>query len=187
MTEGDENVQKRKGDERRMALLELLKKAGGPVKGADLARDAGVSRQVIVGDINLLKAGGEPVIATSAGYIYQEVSSVDAGRGMFERKLACTHRPEEAEDELHAIVDSGAAIKDVTVEHPVYGELTANILAANRHDVREFLKRVQQTDSPFLLELTGGPHLHTITADSEEILDRAQQALRERGYLTDES
>ncbi|WP_040228934.1 transcription repressor NadR [Bhargavaea cecembensis] len=179
-------MQKRKGDERREDILGKLKKSDGPVKGADLARETGVSRQVIVGDITLLKAHGEPIVATSAGYVYTGSPAGVGGRTLFERKIACTHTADETEEELLVIVDAGAAVRDVTVEHPVYGELTANIMAANRHDVGEFLKRVEETGSPYLLELTGGPHLHTITADTEEILDRAEQALREKGFLTDE-
>ncbi|MET3574661.1 transcription repressor NadR [Bhargavaea ullalensis] len=178
-------MQKRKGDERREWLLDRLKQADGPVKGADLAREAGVSRQVIVGDVTLLKAQDEPIIATSAGYVFG-ASAGAGGRALFEKKLACLHTADDTEDELNAVVDAGAAVRDVTVEHPVYGELTASLMVANRHDVRQFLERVRETDSPYLLQLTGGPHLHTITADSEEILNRAEQALREQGFLADE-
>ena len=44
------------GDKRREKLLLILKEANGPVPGSDLAEKLGVSRQVIVTDITLLRA-----------------------------------------------------------------------------------------------------------------------------------
>ena len=57
-------------DERRKFILRLLKSSGGPVTGREMAEKTNVSRQVIVGDISLLRAKGEPIIATSQGYLY---------------------------------------------------------------------------------------------------------------------
>ncbi|KZE40019.1 transcriptional regulator [Bhargavaea cecembensis] len=179
-------MEKLKGDERRERILKKLKDSKRPIKGAELAKICGVSRQVIVGDITLLKAHGESIMATSSGYVHLGGEAPERP-GARSRKVACTHTPDQTESELNLIVDAGASVRDVTVEHPVYGELNAAIMVNNRHDVGQFLARVQDTGSPFLLELTGGPHLHTITADSEEILDRAVQALREHGFLTDEA
>ena len=179
-------MEKLKGDERREWILRKLKDSGRPIKGAELAKSCGVSRQVIVGDINLLKAQGESIMATSSGYIHLG-SEAPERPGSLSRKVACSHSPEQTEEELNLIVDAGASVRDVTVEHPVYGELTAAIMVNNRHDVGQFLARLNNTGSPLLLELTGGPHLHTITADSKEILDRAEQTLREHGFLTDDA
>ncbi|MCW1927011.1 transcription repressor NadR [Bhargavaea beijingensis] len=179
-------MEKLKGNERRELILSKLKESRRPIKGADLAKLCGVSRQVIVGDITLLKAHGESIVATSSGYVHLG-SEAPQRKGVLSRKVACTHTPDQTEGELNLIVDAGASVRDVTVEHPVYGELTAAIMVNNRHDVGQFISRVNETGSPFLLELTGGPHLHTISADSEEILDRAEQALREHGLLTDEA
>ncbi|SEJ24216.1 hypothetical protein SAMN04488127_1372 [Bhargavaea ginsengi] len=179
-------MEKLKGDERREQILRNLKESGSPTKGAELAKMFGVSRQVIVGDINLLKAHGESIMATSSGYVHLGGEAPERQDGL-SRKIACTHAPDRTEEELNLIVDAGASVRDVTVEHPVYGELNAAIMVNNRHDVREFLARLNETGSPLLLELTGGPHLHTITADSEEILNRAEEALREHGILTDEA
>ncbi|MFC7364733.1 MULTISPECIES: transcription repressor NadR [Bhargavaea] len=179
-------MEKLKGDERRDLILKKLKDSGRPIKGAELAKICGVSRQVIVGDITLLKAHGESIMATSSGYVHLG-SEAPERQGLLSRKIACTHTPDQTEKELNLIVDAGASVRDVTVEHPVYGELNAAIMVNNRHDVGQFVTRLNETGSPLLLELTGGPHLHTITADSEEILDRAEQALREHGFLTDEA
>lgn len=43
---------------RREALAERLRGAEGPLSAAALARELNVSRQVIVGDVALLRAGG---------------------------------------------------------------------------------------------------------------------------------
>ena len=46
-------------DTRRKALAEYLGRARSPVSAAALAREFSVSRQIIVGDVALLRAGGQ--------------------------------------------------------------------------------------------------------------------------------
>jgi transcriptional regulator of NAD metabolism len=171
------------GEERRQKLLELLKQAKEPIKGTDFAKKAGVSRQVIVGDMTLLKARNEPILATSQGYIYMNTSDTTHA---FERQIACSHAPNDAREELYTLVDAGVVVKNVTVEHPVYGELTASIMVANRHEVDLFLNRVKETGASYLSELTGGIHLHLIAATSSEFLDAAIEGIRSRGFLASE-
>ncbi|QVY60521.1 transcription repressor NadR [Cytobacillus gottheilii] len=170
------------GEERRSLLLELLQKAGQPITGGDLATKANVSRQVIVGDITLLKARGEPIIATSQGYMYlaNNIPSPIA-----ERIIACCHTPERAEEELCLFVDYGVTVKDVKIEHPVYGDLTASIMVSSRKEVNQFIKKIKTTQASFLSELTDGYHIHTISAPSEKNLDEAVEALREAGFLVE--
>jgi transcriptional regulator of NAD metabolism len=57
------------GEERRQKLLELLKQAKEPIKGTDFAKKAGVSRQVIVGDMTLLKAMSRSLLPVKDIYI----------------------------------------------------------------------------------------------------------------------
>ena len=57
------------GDIRRKALLDLLKTGDGPVSGSTLSGKLGVSRQVIVQDIALLRAANKEIFATPKGYI----------------------------------------------------------------------------------------------------------------------
>lgn len=45
---------------RRAAILSVLERADHPVSAAALAREFSVSRQIIVGDVALLRAGGCP-------------------------------------------------------------------------------------------------------------------------------
>ncbi|WP_141433639.1 transcription repressor NadR [Bacillus sp. 03113] len=171
------------GEERRTALLKLLKESSSPITGSELAAKTHVSRQVIVGDITLLKAKKEPIIATSQGYIYLTQASPSA---TFERTIACSHPPQRTEEELNLLVDHGVTVKDVTIEHPVYGDLTASIMVSNRKEVQQFLEKVKYTNASYLSELTGGIHLHTISAPTELALAEAEQALKKAKILYEE-
>ena len=99
--------------------------------------------------------------------------------------MACNHPPERTEEELNLFVDYGVTVKDVKIEHPVYGDLTASILVSNRKEVKRFMKKVKETKASYLLELTNGIHLHTLSGTSEKELDEAEHALRAAGFLID--
>ncbi|RFU71597.1 transcription repressor NadR [Peribacillus saganii] len=168
------------GEERRLQLLELLKNRNEPVTGNELAKISNVSRQVIVGDITLLKARNEPIIATSQGYLFmkQVENTVQA-----ERTLGCSHTPDRTEEELNLLVDLGITVKDVRIEHPVYGNLSAPIMVSNRGEVQQFIAKINKTNASFLSELTEGIHFHTLLARSEQALDEAETALKKIGLL----
>ncbi|ULT55813.1 transcription repressor NadR [Neobacillus drentensis] len=168
------------GEERRSFILQQLKDSSEPLTGSELAAKTKVSRQVIVGDITLLKAKNEPIIATSQGYIYLKTSS---STPTFERTIACKHSPADTEKELNLLVDHGVLVKDVKIEHSVYGDLTASVMVANRHEVKRFMENITSTKASLLSELTGGYHLHTISASSLEVLDQAEQALKKEGFI----
>ncbi|MCM3725273.1 transcription repressor NadR [Neobacillus cucumis] len=168
------------GEERRSFILQQLKDSSEPLTGSELAARTNVSRQVIVGDITLLKAKNEPIIATSQGYIYLKTSS---GTPRFERTIACKHAPEDTENELNLLVDHGVLVKDVKIEHSVYGDLTASIMVSNRHEVKQFMENIKNSKAALLSELTEGFHLHTISASSTQVLDQAEQALKAEGYI----
>ena len=126
---------------RRQAVAQALEEAVGPVSAAALAERFSVSRQIIVGDVALLRAGGTDILATPRGYLL-------GGRGGgVERTVACVHAPEEMERELNAIVDAGGEVVDVIVEHPVYGQLTGLLGVRSRYDVAEFVRRVEPVRS----------------------------------------
>jgi uncharacterized protein len=170
------------GEERRQFILQLLKSASAPITGSELAEKTNVSRQVIVGDITLLKAKNEPIIATSQGYIYLRQGG---SAQVIQRTIACRHMPEDTEKELIIFVDHGVTVKDVRIEHAVYGDLTASIMVSNRQEVKAFMEKIRNTKASFLSELTGGIHLHTVSAGSEEALNKAEAALKAEGYLVD--
>ncbi|MFD2638150.1 transcription repressor NadR [Piscibacillus salipiscarius] len=172
--------QKMTADERRDYILSLLLNSEEPLSGRQIADKVGVSRQVIVGDMALLKAKNEPILATSQGYIYMKDTQEDRG---FEKTIACYHKPEDTEKELNILVDHGVFVKDVSVDHPVYGEFTGQLRISNRKEVETFVKHIDSSKASLLSELTDGIHLHTIKADREELLEQAEQALEEAGFL----
>lgn len=169
------------GEERRMELLSLLKNATQPLTGTDLAKHTNVSRQVIVNDMNLLKARNEPIVATSQGYLYMH----QVQQQKITRKIVCSHAPTETKEELFILVDCGVTVESVIVEHPVYGEITASIMVSNRLEVEHFVKRVKESNALYLSALTDGTHLHVISATSKENLDLAEAKLREHGFLVE--
>lgn len=178
------NEKKLLGEERRKELLNILRTSNAPITGSALAKATNVSRQVIVGDITLLKAKKEPIIATSQGYIYFQQNQLEQ---QCERTVACFHSPEETERELLLLVDCGVTVKDVKVEHPVYGDLASSIMVSNRREVTHFLQKIQDTKATYLSQLTNGIHIHTLVAASEQILDEAEEALAHAGFLVTEN
>ncbi|MFD2923519.1 transcription repressor NadR [Halobacillus naozhouensis] len=171
---------KLKAKERRDYILTLLKERDEPLTGSSIAKEMHVTRQVIVGDVSLLKASGEPIVATSQGYVYlTKMNSAPK----FKRTIVCCHSAEQTEAELTIMVDHGVKIEDVVVEHPVYGDLTARLNISNRRDVQRFIDQVNSTKASFLLELTDGIHTHTISADQIEALDEAEKELASKGIL----
>lgn len=133
--------QKLLGEERRNHILKILKNRTSPITGSELAKVANVSRQVIVGDITLLKTQNEPIIATSQGYIFIHSNNQET---LYERTVACLHKPDETEQELLILVDTGVTVKDVKIEHPIYGDLVASIMVNNRREVKQFLQKFKK-------------------------------------------
>ena len=59
----------KEGNSRREQLVNILKTSARPVSGSALSKELGVSRQVIVQDIALLRASNVEVFATPRGYV----------------------------------------------------------------------------------------------------------------------
>ncbi len=161
--------------ERRAAIEARLLAAKRPLSATALAKQFGVSRQVIVGDVALLRAAGRKINATPRGYVMGEEPV-----GLT-RIFACVHNSDDMEQELNLIVDQGGEVLDVIVEHPLYGQLTGQLHLRSRHDVEQFLKKAQGA-SP-LSALTDGIHLHTVRCPDEETATRITEALRQAGVL----
>lgn len=162
---------------RRQAVSRRLEEAAAPVSAAALAREFLVSRQVIVGDIALLRAGGMDIAATPRGYVLPRETV-----GLI-RTLACRHRGDQMEEELNAIVDQGCTVVDVIVEHPIYGQLTGSLQLSSRYDVGQFIQRCQQQSASPLSQLTEGIHLHTIRCPDPDAYERVREALGALGVL----
>lgn len=163
---------------RRAKLIEILENAKQPISGTELAKRLKVSRQVIVQDIALLRAVNKNILSTTKGYLIyvREDEKVN-------RCFMVKHTTDEIMDELCTIVDHGGKVLDVIVTHDIYGEIKADLIISNRQDVYDFVQKVKENNTRPLKELTDNIHLHTIEADSEEILDKIEEKLREKGYL----
>lgn len=165
-----------RAEERRQAILETLRQSSQPLSASALARQLSVSRQVIVGDIALLRAGGAEILATPRGYCIQQPPAPGSVR-----RVAVCHGEELMETELNLMVDHGCTVLDVIVEHPLYGQLTGPLQLASRYDVAQFIAR-SRTAQP-LSALTGGIHLHTLLCPDEASFQRVLEALRRSGIL----
>src|SRR5271155_885266 len=128
--------------ERRQRIIARMRAHGAPIRGGELAKHFRVSRQCLVQDIAVLRAGGEEVLATPRGYLLPARS--DQSRRTHRAILSCSHPPEQAEEELQILVDHGVKILDVIVEHPVYGELRGSLMIESRADVQDFLEHVRK-------------------------------------------
>lgn len=164
------------GEERRKHILQILSKSRKPITGIALAGQFAVSRQVIVQDIALLRANGADIFSTKQGYLLHENPTVS-------RVFKTIHKDEEVEEELNIIVDLGGTCRDVFVYHKAYGVVRAEMNIRSRLDVRNFLKEITSGKSSLLKNVTSGYHYHTVSAESEEMLDLIQEELEKRGFL----
>ena len=65
--------------QRRESILKRLSGAEAPVSASALAALLGVSRQIVVGDVALLRAGGAQIDATPRGY---QLHPAEKGSGL---------------------------------------------------------------------------------------------------------
>ena len=96
------------GETRRKKIVERLTEATVPVSASRLAEELGVSRQVIVQDVALLRATGYPIASLARGYVLESPNRI-------QRVFKVQHTDEETEQELNLIVDAGGSIEDVFV------------------------------------------------------------------------
>ncbi|MCI8402443.1 MAG: transcription repressor NadR [Lachnospiraceae bacterium] len=165
------------GKTRRQEIIRILTQASGPISGSTLATSFGVSRQVIVQDIALLRTE-HPILATAQGYLLYTHPARS-----FRRAFLVKHSYEEIYDELSAIVTLGGRVLDVTVEHDVYGELRADLNLSTLEDIQHFCNLLARSKSGPLFPISAGIHLHTVEAASEGILTQIEETLQSRGYL----
>lgn len=161
---------------RRRAIVQALKEAEKPLSATALAGMLSVSRQIIVGDVALLRAAGTEIVATARGYVMER-----DGEGR--RTVACCHPAEAMGRELELMVDFGCTVEDVIVEHPVYGQITCRLDVASRYDVSEFIEKVKAGAAKPLSDLTDGIHLHTLRCPDERAFEGLLEALKKEGFL----
>ena len=164
---------------RRERVFEIINKDNTPISASALAKELGVSRQVIVGDIAILRAQGHEIIATARGYMIPEYRESNQYVG----KIACCHNAESTKNELYTIVDLGATVVNVIVEHELYGEITGQLNIKTRDDADIFVDRVKSSEAKLLSALTLGVHLHTIACRNKAHFEQVFHALDSAGLL----
>lgn len=166
------------GAQRRRKILELIRKSEIPLSGGALGRLTGVSRQVVVQDVALLRTEGHPIVATARGYVINRPDEAV-------RTFKVCHTNEQTEEELTTIVDLGGCVLDVAVNHRAYGRMSAPLNIRSRRDVQQFMEQLRTGKSTALMNVTGGYHFHQISAKSEDILDEIEEALRQKQFLAE--
>lgn len=164
---------------RRDSIISILSQENRPISARNLAARLNVSRQIIVGDVALLRASGVDVIATPKGYVLESASMTNKYLG----QLASSHSAAETKTELYAVVDNGGEVVDVIVEHPIYGELKGRLMISSRYDADQFMEAIENKQANLLSELTGGVHLHTIACPDKKTFDRIKKELNTLGFL----
>ena len=165
-----------KAKDRKRAIINLLITKKKAITGGELAKTFDVSRQIIIRDIVALKEEGYDILSTHYGYLLQKAP-------FSERVLKFRHTSAKTEDELNTIIDLGGSVADVFVNHKVYGKIGVPLNIFSKAAVNQFMEGVRSGKSTELMNITGGYHYHTVYADSDEILDKIETALKAKGYL----
>ena len=164
--------------QRRTEILKLLQQEEKPVAARAMASQFGVSRQVIVQDMAVIRASTPGILSTTRGYVLQH-----------DKDIACTrefkvrHGQEHAAEELNLIVDCGGRVKNISISHRVYGRITAEMDIRSRQDVQEFLQALAGGASTVLSTATDGYHYHLVEAATPDRLDLIGQALQDADFL----
>jgi transcriptional regulator of NAD metabolism len=166
--------------ERRKAIVDRLMASDEPVNATRLAGEFGVTRQIIVADVALLRAEGYPIRAEHRGYV---IEKKHGGRMLF--GIVCRHTREEIGDEFYAVVDNGGEVLDVTVDHAIYGTISVELHISSRFDADGFVEKAKNADASQLSDLTSGLHSHTVAVPDGETFERICEELTARGILVD--
>lgn len=165
-----------KAHDRRAEILSLIGNSGSPVAANFLSEKYSVSRQVIVQDIAILRAQGYGVISTNRGYVL--------GSGLrAERVFKCRHTLDELVKESEIIISLGGKIEDISVNHRVYGKISARLELSTLRHAEELYRSLVSGASKPLMSVTDGYHYHTVSGENEQTLDKIEASLREKGYL----
>ena len=163
---------------RREAILQKLAASSEPVSASALAGQLGVSRQIVVGDVALLRAGGARIDATPRGYL------LGAAAAGYTGLVACCHSTTEGwAGTRSAGVDRGGVAGDALGETPLRGGSRATRNGPGRYAVAAFARQAEPSPASLLSSMTGGVHLHTIRCADEAAFRRIQAALAEAGVL----
>ena len=150
------------------------------MSGTALAKVFGVSRQVIVQDIALMRAERYDIMSTNKGYLYRNAAIESA---FPKRVFYVKHDTQQVQEEFLIITELGGSILDVAVEHELYGQIRVDLLIESSQDALEFVQKLAICrDNPLKL-LTDDCHYHTVSAPSEKLLDLMEAELKQKGFL----
>ena len=164
----------KKKEKRRRELLDRLSQSVEPLTGEGLARVYGVTRQVIVNDMAALRDAGYPIRSTVKGYEMRKARE----QGIL-RTIICRHKPEDTLTELRTIIALGGMVHNVSVNHDVYGNLTAPLSIKTEDDIEAFLNKQKNSASGLLSKLNNGLHTHLIEAPTTETMDHIIKTLQD--------
>lgn len=164
--------------ERREQIIKMLSESSKNINATEMANIFGVTRQIIVSDIAILRAQGQKISSAKSGY---RLEQDDDGRVI--ESIVCRHTSDEVVDELYTVIENGGYVLDVIVEHPVYGQLSADLNLRSKNDVDEFVRRVRVSGASQLCDLTGGLHIHTLSLPDKESYEKITDALKSIGVL----
>ncbi len=167
-------------EQRRKKIISVLQTSDKPISATCFANEFSVTRQIIVADIALLRAGGYPIRAEHKGYVLEKSD----GQAMLKR-IVVKHGKNEVRDELYAIVDNGGRVIDVIVEHSIYGKIVAELNLSSRYDVDRFVLRINETGAKPLSFLTEGLHIHTVAVKDEDSFQSIIQKLSDFHILVE--
>lgn len=170
------------GNQRRSKIIEFLATQTSPLSGTELAKQFGVSRQVIVQDVALLRAENRDILSTNKGYLLFNPHSDDL---FYREVIRVKHTGTQILDEMTAIVELGGRMLDVSIDHDLYGQIRADLVIYNLEDAGEFVQRMQNSTSKPLSVLTDDYHYHTIAAPSKKAMELIKDSLREKQILAE--
>lgn len=98
------------GEERRKQIIKLIAECRSPLSGAEMARQLGVSRQVIVQDIALLRAVDRNILSTNKGYL-----AGDSNASKVSKTYKLLGTTEQIKDQVSIIRNAGGKISDINV------------------------------------------------------------------------
>ena len=133
---------------RRSEIIKILQESKTPQSGTALGEALGVSRQIIVQDIALLRTSGYDILSTNRGYILNESNTNPR------RLVKVRHGSDRIEEELNLVVDLGGCVEDVLVNHRTYAKIEAplNVNAESQEVLDEIVEALDKEG--FLAEFT---------------------------------
>lgn len=163
---------------RRKEIMRLLEDAEGYITAQKMADKFGVTRQVIVSDIGVLRAGGNKIVAAKSGYCIDRMDD-----GMITDSIVCRHSAEDTLKEFYIVLECGGIICNVIIEHPIYGQIGADLNIRSRSDADAFVLKAKASKASQLSELTDGLHIHTVKVPTQEAYEEMRRRLSEAGIL----